>query len=563
MNSYFRHTLYLYRSAHGAAGSAGVDGGPASDAVVLLLQQLFGLMEYGPQSYENPQALVRELGLRHYVQQDVTEFNNLFLQKLEGCLKECAGEGDEAERVKRLVASEFAGETISTINSHCTHSSERSSSFLDVTLMIRGKKTLLDCLDAFIEPEQLTGHNAYYCGRCGHKSNAEKQTRFTSLPPVLNLQLIRFHYDVESGQKKKLNDRIFLPYRLNMQPYMASTSSDSSSDGSGGGEAGRFEYELTGVLRHKGASAHRGHYTCEVRDARGKWWIFDDDKVGLGGDKFNARGDAAGAQMRAEKEDEAKEGGGEAKGKKRKRKPKETLTMKKKKSRAEKEEEESKGQSKLTDFYMDPARSSSSNADDDDDDVVMVETGDESKEEKEDDREAEDVVLEEKREVEGQRKGIDGDWSSNAYMLVYTLRSRVLEDAKAAEEASQRRANSPQREEKSAQPNPNLTSAAVAPPSFICDCHTDCRPPPSVKKAIEVSAARLNDDIRSYYRRKRQLMEKIDERKAEVEALLDILDAPPITPQTAAEYEQQHKHPNQLSPHKACKAEAFVSDSGH
>ena len=543
MNSHFRHTLYLYRSPHRPSLASPSSG----DTVVLLLQQLFGLLEYGPQLYESPEAIVNELNLNRYVQQDVNEFNNLFLSSLEGCLKECGGEGEVAERVRRLITSEFTGETVSTVTSLCGHISQRPSSFVDVSLLIRGKKTLTDCLDAFIEAEQLMARNAYYCTKCQGKREAAKQTRFSSLPPVLNLQLIRFHYDVESGQKKKLNDRIFLPYRLNMQPYMAPTDDSTLTP------ADRYQYELTAVLRHKGASAHRGHYTCEVRDAKGKWWIFDDEKVGLGGDTFNARGDAAAAQVRVDKENETSEkdggegGAGKTKGGKRKRKG-QSLTMKK--QRRVDKEEEAKGQSKVTD-YMDRARREA----EDDDDVVMVdaedsERGNDKKDDKESERDSEDVVLDEKREVDGQRKGIDGDWSSNAYMLVYTLQSRVLEDARAAEEASQRRANSPQREEEQSQPNSNLTSAAVAPPSFICDCHTDCRPPLSVKKAIETSAAKLNDDIRSYGQRKTQLMDKIEQRRAEVDELLDSLDAPPITQRTAAEYEQHHRLPNQLSPHR-------------
>ena len=542
MNSHFRHTIYLHQSPQPQS----LSGQASNDAVVLLLQRLFGLMEYGPQSYVSPEAIVNELGVKHYVQQDVNEFNNLFLSKLEGELRECAGDSDSAERVKQLVTSEFAGETVSTVTSECGHSSQRPSSFVDVSLLIRGKKTLQHCLDAFIESEQLTARNAYFCSMCQCKRDAEKQTRFSALPPVLNLQLIRFHYDVDSGQKKKLNDRIFIPYRLNMQPYMTSGGSDGGTEA-----AEQYEYELTGVLRHKGASAHRGHYTCEVRDAKGKWWIFDDEKVGLGGDKFNAKGDAAGAQARAEKEDDSKEGG-DASGKvtKKKRRKQQSLTMKKQR-RLEKEEEEGKGQHKLTD-YMDRAKR---DGDDDDDDVVLMDAEERDREihrkdDKDNEGETEDVVLDEKREVEGQRKGIDGDWSSNAYMLVYTRRSRVLDDAKAAEAAERQRANSPQCEEKDAVPNGHLTSVAVAPPSFICDCHTDCQPPPSVKKAIEMSAAKLSDDIRVYDKRKKLLMEKIEQRKAEVESLLDELDAPPITPPTATEYEQQHRHPNQPSPYR-------------
>lgn len=42
---------------------------------------------------------------------------------------------------------------------------------------------------------------------------------------------------------------------------------------------GSFVYVLTAVLRHKGQSAHSGHYTADIRDDFGNWYTFDDEQV--------------------------------------------------------------------------------------------------------------------------------------------------------------------------------------------------------------------------------------------------------------------------------------------
>jgi ubiquitin carboxyl-terminal hydrolase 48 len=54
----------------------------------------------------------------------------------------------------------------------------------------------------------MDGDNQYYCDNCMNKTNAKRFTKITDLPPVLNLQLLRFVYDRNSGVKKKLSNKI-------------------------------------------------------------------------------------------------------------------------------------------------------------------------------------------------------------------------------------------------------------------------------------------------------------------------------------------------------------------
>ena len=65
---------------------------------------------------------------------------------------------------------------------------------------------------------------------------------------MLNLQLNRFIFDMQTGRKKKLNSFVQFPEVLDMSEYLRETVSDKNT------------YYLTGVLMHVGAEANHGHY---------------------------------------------------------------------------------------------------------------------------------------------------------------------------------------------------------------------------------------------------------------------------------------------------------------
>ena len=46
-----------------------------------------------------------------------------------------------------------------------------------------------------LQEEKLDGDNQYYCTHCNSKQNAARYIELHSLPPVLNLQLLRFVFD--------------------------------------------------------------------------------------------------------------------------------------------------------------------------------------------------------------------------------------------------------------------------------------------------------------------------------------------------------------------------------
>jgi ubiquitin C-terminal hydrolase len=176
--------------------------------------------------------------------------------------------------------------TYQTICMTCQHSSERSECFMDLNLPIVkrekpkdklqndikdffGKSVDTDvqyCLDQYICAEILDGDNQYFCSACDCKRDAQRVLKLTELPPVLNVQLSRYVFDITQYVKKKLSDKVLLPTTLAVP----------KSDGS------MKKYTLCAVMRHQGTSAYAGHYVAEAMDwLTGQWFEFNDENVKL------------------------------------------------------------------------------------------------------------------------------------------------------------------------------------------------------------------------------------------------------------------------------------------
>lgn len=90
------------------------------------------------------------------------------------------------------------------------------------------------------------------------------------LPSSLWFQLTRYHYDWNTGTKKKLRSRFSFPNEIDMAPFVGKDAANAR-----GGQT----YELVGVLVHTGSSANAGHYTAHLRSHKKQWWKFDDETV--------------------------------------------------------------------------------------------------------------------------------------------------------------------------------------------------------------------------------------------------------------------------------------------
>jgi len=171
--------------------------------------------------------------------------------------------------LRQLIVSQFQGKyKYITACSSCNKRSESPCEFYELELSIKGHSTIEECLAQYVKEEHLTGPNQYMCSNCGKKQDAKRSISLCEFPEVLNVQLLRFEYDMQTGKKKKLKTNIKSPKVLDMKPFITEQVSDIPT------------YELSGILIHKGISAYGGHYVAHLRDEiANQWWIYDDTVV--------------------------------------------------------------------------------------------------------------------------------------------------------------------------------------------------------------------------------------------------------------------------------------------
>ena len=237
------------------------------------------MMEFSPRRAVDPHDFITKLGLDPQVQQDAQEFSKLFLSLLEGDVME--SQKDEADNVSTttlplMVKEQFRGNyEYVTKCCACNWESKTPASFYELDLTLQGQKTLSDCMNEFLHVEKLEGDNQYYCGGCQSKQDANRYMQLISLPKVLNLQLNRFIYDMQTGRKKKLNSFVQFPEELDMSLYTPKGAKKVNYD-----RQANNPYVLTGVLMHVGTDANHGHYVAHIKDiVTGHWFKFSDTVV--------------------------------------------------------------------------------------------------------------------------------------------------------------------------------------------------------------------------------------------------------------------------------------------
>ncbi|XP_011139721.1 ubiquitin carboxyl-terminal hydrolase 48 isoform X2 [Harpegnathos saltator] len=222
------------------------------------LQYIFAMMQFGNRSLLDPMNLAVALSLDTRTQQDAQEFSKLLLCHIEGKLQQ---NSELKQMLQRLTQGKY-----SYINccSTCGTEYPTSTTFYELDLQLAA--TLKEAIDKYLSEEQLTGANQYHCTTCNDKKDARRFIRLETLPDTLNIQLMRFVFHRDSGQKKKLNSYIQFPEDLDMSEYVRC-------------QPQTHLYSLVAVLSHKGPSAHSGHYIANICNSSGEWYQFSDDKV--------------------------------------------------------------------------------------------------------------------------------------------------------------------------------------------------------------------------------------------------------------------------------------------
>lgn len=244
-------------------------------------QGLFAWMQESWLKSVDPQGFVESI--RTYdndmidvsIQMDVDEFYNLLFDRWEAQVL------DPEEKQK--FRSFFGGQLVQQIKSkECTHISERLEPFSAIQCDIKGKASLEESLQAYVEGEIMQGDNKYSCTACGRHVDAVKRACLKDVPDNLIFHLKRFDFDMVTMLRSKINDEFQFPERIDMTPYNVEYLSNPDAN------VEPDIFELVGVLVHTG-TAESGHYYSYTRErptAGGEpsWVEFNDSDVS----SFNA-----------------------------------------------------------------------------------------------------------------------------------------------------------------------------------------------------------------------------------------------------------------------------------
>ena len=225
-------------------------------------------------------------------QRDADEFLARFFDVIEPQIKGTS----EEKKINNIFYGSFANQMICI---DCPHRSERIEDFTTISVQVKNKHSLEECLDSFIESEILQGDNAYYCDKCEKKVSCRRRTCIKKLPNIMVIALKRFEIDYETMQHSKINDKVEFPFEIKMDKYtdkqleksdllkemeeMNWSYEDLPEDKK---RIHDFEYpeeyysySLRGVVVHMG-EANSGHYYSYIKDTTtGEWYEFNDTMV--------------------------------------------------------------------------------------------------------------------------------------------------------------------------------------------------------------------------------------------------------------------------------------------
>jgi ubiquitin carboxyl-terminal hydrolase 8 len=196
----------------------------------------------------------------------------------------------------------------------CGRESIKFDAFCTISLPLIADKgdqgmNIQDCIEKFLEGEQLDELNAWYCPSCKKHVCALKMIALWSVPDILILHLKRFTFDHCSVRndviRSKINDTVRFPIeRLDLTKHVLGpidedappiyrvrhsfpvfsfiiVKSLTSTDSSPPQHTHAHLAQLYGVSEHVGPTANSGHYTATVRNSKDdRWFRYNDAHVG-------------------------------------------------------------------------------------------------------------------------------------------------------------------------------------------------------------------------------------------------------------------------------------------
>jgi ubiquitin carboxyl-terminal hydrolase 8 len=191
--------------------------------------------------------------------------------------RDCDGSNDEHDAIeawknylrrdKSLIVDIFQGQMRSKLQClQCGHSNIRFEPFMYLSLPISAKcRTITDCLELYLEQENMVGVNQWYCGKCKDHVDATKKTDLWILPPILIVHLKRFNFNEYGHLGSKNNASLEYPLQdWNLSQYVHSRGSEHPL------------YDCYAVSNHVGGLGG-GHYTAYAQSRfNDQWFEFND-----------------------------------------------------------------------------------------------------------------------------------------------------------------------------------------------------------------------------------------------------------------------------------------------
>ncbi|KAL2018794.1 hypothetical protein VTK56DRAFT_352 [Thermocarpiscus australiensis] len=247
-----------------------------SQSLLFQTQKLFAFMQDSIRRFMSPEDCVASIKTYEDtqidvgIQMDVDEFYNLLFDRWEG---QFATSED-----KNRFRSFYGGQLVQQVRSQeCEHISERLEPFSAIQCDIKGKSSLQESLQAYVDGEIMEGDNKYKCSTCDRHVDAVKRACLKDIPDNLIFHLKRFDFNLRTMQRSKINDYFAFPNKIDMRPYTIEHLSNPTE------EQSDDIFELVGVLVHSG-TAESGHYYSYVRERptgsdSHTWVEFNDDIV--------------------------------------------------------------------------------------------------------------------------------------------------------------------------------------------------------------------------------------------------------------------------------------------
>ena len=188
-----------------------------NDDFLFQLQKMFYNLKYGLKKYYNPKSFVLSFkdsqGKSPDINEqcDAQEFLLRFIEKIDDALKNTKN--------KYLCENIFGGNTLQQIkctNPECGNISERKDQIYYLSLEIKNKSKLTDCLNGFIVEEKIED---YHCEKCDKKITHTKKVLIDQIPNILIIHLQRFVFNYTTFTMEKLNTPVKFEETLNLKNY--------------------------------------------------------------------------------------------------------------------------------------------------------------------------------------------------------------------------------------------------------------------------------------------------------------------------------------------------------